>query len=57
MTAPVPGRGGPVPSADFDAARLVAEVDALLSSPVDGADEVALLEEAHRLISDALEGH
>ncbi|HIW90272.1 MAG TPA: hypothetical protein H9870_01180 [Candidatus Corynebacterium avicola] len=35
---------------------LVAEVDRLLASDAEGNDEAALLEQAHRLINDALEG-
>jgi hypothetical protein len=31
-------------------------VDALLSSDVEGNDEAELLEKAHRLINDAMEG-
>lgn len=52
MTAPRPGDG--VPS---DPDGLVAQVDALLATDAGGAEEAALLEQAHRLIADALEGH
>lgn len=55
MTGPLPG---PPPGPDrFNADGLVAEVDALLSSDVEGAEEAELLERAHRLIADALDGH
>lgn len=50
MSGPTPG-GGTV-----DAAPLVAEVDALLASDAVGAEEAELLENAHRIIADALEG-
>jgi hypothetical protein len=35
---------------------LVSEVDRLLASDADGNDEAALLEQAHRMINNALEG-
>lgn len=41
----------------FDADALVSEVDALLSSDAEGAEEAELLERAHRVIADALDGH
>ncbi|AHW64287.1 hypothetical protein [Corynebacterium glyciniphilum] len=40
----------------FDADSLIAQVDALLSSDTEGNDEAELLERAHRLINDAMEG-
>lgn len=56
MNAPTPGDG---PSGTFgtaDAESLVAAVDALLSSDAVGTAEAELLENAHRVIADALEG-
>lgn len=50
MSAPLPGPDR------FDADALVAEVDALLSSEAEGAEEAELLERAHRVIADALDG-
>ncbi|WP_312801860.1 hypothetical protein [Corynebacterium variabile] len=50
MSAPMPG------SDRFDADALVAEVDALLSSEAEGVEEADLLERAHRVIADALDG-
>ena len=51
---PVPGPG---PSGrEFDAAALTEQIDGLLSSDATGEDEARLLEEAHRIINDALEG-
>lgn len=49
----VPGDSG---HSAFDPDALVARVDALLSSDVEGNDEAELLEKAHRLINDAMEG-
>lgn len=52
-SGPTPGSvAGPA----FDADALVSGVDALLSSDAEGAEEAALLEQAHRLINDAMEG-
>ena len=48
--SPTPGTGV------FDADTLVTEVDALLASDAEGTEEAGLLEQAHRLINDALEG-
>ncbi|MDN5683089.1 hypothetical protein [Corynebacterium glyciniphilum] len=42
--------------AAFDPEALVTRVDALLSSDAEGNDEAELLEKAHRLINDAMEG-
>ncbi|AWT26302.1 MULTISPECIES: hypothetical protein [Corynebacterium] len=50
VTGPLPGEG------QFDAEALTAEVDALLASDATGAQEAELLEKAHRIIADALEG-
>lgn len=51
-----PERSTPVPGAPTNVDELVAEVDRLLSSDAEGNDEAVLLEQAHRLINDALEG-
>jgi hypothetical protein len=48
--AATPGEG------TFDADALVARVDALLASDAEGAEEAELLEQAHHLINDAMEG-
>lgn len=40
----------------FDAGVLVAGVDELLAADAEGVEEAAMLEEAHRLITDAMEG-
>ncbi len=50
------GDSGDNGHAAFDPEALVARVDALLSSDVEGNDEAELLEKAHRLINDAMEG-
>lgn len=47
----------PVPGPDtFDAESLTADLDSLLATVADGQEEAELLEQAHRLITDALEG-
>ncbi|WP_297007888.1 hypothetical protein [uncultured Corynebacterium sp.] len=51
MSAPVPGPDR------FDPDALVREVDALLASDAEGAEEAEVLERAHRVIADALDGH
>ncbi|MGV0869621.1 hypothetical protein [Corynebacterium kalidii] len=48
--AATPGDGA------FDADALVARVDALLASDATGPEEAELLEQAHHLINDAMEG-
>ncbi len=48
--AAAPGEG------TFDADTLVARVDELLASDAEGSEEADLLEQAHRLINDAMEG-
>lgn len=50
MSTPVPGEG------TFDTDRLVAAVDDLLSTDAEGTDEAELLENAHRMVADALDG-
>ncbi|WP_221622766.1 hypothetical protein, partial [Corynebacterium bovis] len=51
-TGPVPGpTTGPV-----DTGALRERIDALLASDCTGQEEAELLEEAHRLVNDALEG-
>lgn len=43
-------------TASFDPEELASGVDELLASDAEGTEEAALLEQAHRLINDALEG-
>ncbi|MGO1950346.1 MAG: hypothetical protein ACTH1D_11980 [Mycobacteriaceae bacterium] len=50
--APKPGDT----SAVFDPDALVSEIDRLLASDAGGNEEAALLEQAHQMINDALEG-
>jgi hypothetical protein len=53
---PVPGPRPGTPGGSFDAAAFTARIDALLASDATGDEEARLLEDAHRIINDALEG-
>lgn len=52
VPGPRPGDAG----ASFDVSEFTARIDALLASDVEGEEEARLLEDAHRIINDALEG-